>query len=417
MRNILLIACLWLLSSFITEDPIKISVKDVLTSVQKERRIIAHLQTVDFLNRLNYRLPLLKDLGLRYGTDDFTNAKRQYAASFGLNTFKIIKEQQALKNAQLSVYQAKNDLSLSQVVQERYVNMVDVYFSEALLARQQALDTLLNQKNTVLKTSLQKGISIKVKDLVETEDDIRNLRRDLSEMNNIQALSYQKIRDYTGIQSAFVLNFGNFITLSKLEEILNTLKTHKNFQLPELKITQSRINLSQAELRLEEASFKQVFDGFQLIYEHKNKTDFSTQDFSFRLGFNIPIKGNIRPKQNELLLEIKEAENDYQTVFFETDKQLKTQILRIENLIKQYRFSLETLNNSLSNNLLNTPSVLATLSPSDVIDLKIIQQKKNIELAQTHYQLIQEYIKLLDITGDLTNAPFKNYLSNNLERW
>ncbi len=39
--------------------------------------------------------------------------------------------------------------------------------------------------------------------------------------------------------------------------------------------------------------------------------------------------------------------------------------------------SQNTLNTSISNNILNTPSVLATLSAADIIDLKIIQQKKD----------------------------------------
>jgi hypothetical protein len=417
MRNLFLLAVLWLMASSFTEDPIKISVKDILTSVQKERRVTTSSQTLDFLNKLDYRIPILKDMGLKYGTDDLTNSRRQYSASFGFNTFKMMKEQQAIKNAQSSVYQAKRDLVLSQVVQERYMNITDVHFAETILSHQRTLDTFLNQKNTVLKTSLQKGISIKVKDLVETEDDIRNLRGALAEMDNIRLLSYQRIKEYMGVQSPFTLVSNSFVTVAKVEEVLNSIKANRNYQTAELKMSQSRMNLSQAELRLEEASFKQFFDGFQLIYEHKSKAEFSTQDFSFRVGFNIPLKGNLRPKQNELLLDIKDSENEYQTVFYETDRETKTQILRIENLIKQYRLCFETLNTSLSNSLLNNPSVLANLAPSDIIDLKIIQQKKNIELVKSEFELVKEYIKLLDITGDLTYSPYRNFLSNSLEKW
>lgn len=408
---------LWLLLCSFTEDPIKISVKDILTSVQKERRVIVTNQAIDFLNRLDYRLPILKDLGLKYGTDDLTNAKRQYSASFGFNTFKVIREQNAIKNAQLNVYQAKKDVVFSQVIQERYLNITDAHFSQALLNQQRSLDTLLNQKNIVLKTSLQKGIPIKVKDLVETEDDIRSLRIALSETENTKTLSYQRIKDYVGAQNSVVVYIDNFISISKIDEILNSIKFNKNLQTPELKLSQSQMNLSQAELRLEEASFKQFFDGFQLIYQHDKKTEVLTQDFSFRLGFNIPIKGNLRPKQNELLLDIKEAENDYQIAFFETDKLLKAQISKVENLLKQYKLCYEGINTSISNNLLNTPSVLATLPPADVIDLKIIHQKKVIELNQTYYNTIKEYIKLLEITGDLTVSPYRNFLSNNLDKW
>lgn len=417
MRNLLLITSLLLLFCSFSEDPIKISVREILSSVMKERRVMNNLQTIDYLNGLNYRLPILKDVGFKYGTDDLTNTKRQYATSLGFNTFKIIKEQASLKNAHINLYQAKRDMLLNQVLQERYMDMVDAYFSQNLLDKHNQLDSLLNQKQTVLKKSLQKGLPIKVKDLVETEDDLLNVRLALSEMNNVWSLSHQRIQEYVIVQKPFVISFDNFISITKLEEILHVIKTNKNLQTPELKINQSRINVSKSELRLEEAQFKQYFDGFQLIYQQKNKTDFSSLDFSFRIGVNFPIKSNFRPKQNALLLDLKETENDYQFALFQTERTLKTQLLMMENLIKQYRSSLDALNNSLSINLLNTPSVLATLLPADIIDLKIIQQRKNIELVKMNYGLLKEYIKLLVITGDLTYSPYRNYLSNNLEKW
>ncbi len=417
MRNLLLIAAFWFLFCSFSEDPIKISVRDILSSIQRERRITTNVQTIDYLNGLNYHLPMLKSLGFKYGTDDFTNTKRQYSTSLGFNGFKVIRGQEALKNAQINLYQAKRDALLNQVIQERYENLVNVYFSQTILDNQHLLDSLLNQKNMVLKTSLQNGISIRVKDLAETEDDINSLRVAAAEMNNVQTLSYQRIQDYVGTQSPFVLNFDNFISIAKLEEIVNTLKTHKNLQTPELRINQNRINLSQSELHLEEAQFKQFFDGFQLIYEQKNITDFAAKDFSFRVGFNVPIKGNFRPKQNELLLNIKENENELQLTTYEAERQLRTQFLLLENLIKQYKFSLENQNNSLVKNLMNTPSVWATLSAMDRVDLKIIQQKKTLETMKMQFALVNQYIKLLVMTGELTYSPYRNYLSNGLEKW
>lgn len=405
---------LGLILTAFTEKPIKISITDILESAQKERRFVMNNQTLGQLNTLNYRLPFVKDIGLRYGTDDLTNTQGQYAASFSFNTFKLIREQEKIKTAQINLYQAKKDMLLAQILADRYTNITDAYFAQLLLNSQNQLDTLLNQKNTVLKTSLQKGIPIKVKDLVETEDDIRSLRFSMAEMGNIKSLSYQHIKEYLNIEGDFVLSFNDFITIGKLEQVVNNIKVNKNIQTPELRYNQSRMALSEAELRVEEASFKQIFDNIQFIYRNDQKSDLLLNDVSFRLGFNIPIKGNLRPKKNELLLDIKEAENDYQFAYFQMNKELKLQILQLENLIKQYKISQNTLNTSISNNILNTPSVLATLSAADIIDLKIIQQKKTVELHKIYYDIIKEYVKLLTINSDFVFAPQKNFLSNTI---
>ncbi len=73
-----------------TETPIKISVMDILDSAQKERRFGMNNQTLSQLNTLNYRLPFVKDIDLRYDTDELTNTQGQYAAYFSFNTFKLI---------------------------------------------------------------------------------------------------------------------------------------------------------------------------------------------------------------------------------------------------------------------------------------------------------------------------------------
>jgi hypothetical protein len=418
MRTIFSLSILWIFCcAFGGDDPIKISVKDILIGVQQEKSVATNMQTTNFLRDLNYRLPLLKEFGVRYGSDDLTNAKRQYAAVFNFNTFKTIKEQQSVKIAQLSAYQAKKDVLLNEVIQERYMSMVDAYFAQSLLTKHRALDSLLNQKNTILKISLQKGMPIRVKDLVETEEDIRRLRLSMADIETIWELSYQKIRRYLGVQAKFELSFDNFIAVPKIEHLLNGLKSNKNIQNPELKTNQSEANLSQAALRLEEATFNKFFDGVQLIYEHKNRTEFSPQYFSFRVGVNIPIKGNLRPKQNELLLDIKDAENDYHVGFSQTEKRINAQILTLENLFKKYRLCQDMIQNSLSNNILNTPAVRNTLLPADIIDLKILQQKKILESINVQYEIVKSYIQLLTVNGDFVYSPRKNYLSNAMESW
>lgn len=417
MKQTLVIGLIGLLLSAFSEDPIQISVKDVLASTLKERRFVNSQKNIDFANSLNYQLPIFSDLGFKYGADDLLKSKQQFAMTLGFNSFRKIREQAAIKNAQINLYLAKKDILTEQVIKERYKDIVDVYCTDAVISNQKRLDTLLNQRNIALKTALQKGLSIKIKDLVETEEDMRNLRTALSETQNIYVASYQRIKDYLGMQNAVALNFDNFISVTKLENVLKSLKMTHAWQTPEVKMRQNQISLAQAELKLEEADFHQIFDGVQIVYERSPKNDFTIKDFSYRLGVKIPLKGNFRPKQNELLLDIKEAENEYNFASFETERMVKIQILKVENTLKLYYETQEKLNNSLAKNFLSTPSVYVSLTATDIVDLKIIQQKKEIELAQVYYKLISEYIALLDLTGNLVYMPYKNYLSDALEKW
>lgn len=413
---IFLASCL-IFWSFTTEDPIKLTVKDILASTQKERRFVNSQKSIDFLTDLNFHTPLLKDLGFRYGADDISSAKQQFALGVGFNSLGMMKKQDALKKAQINRYQSKKEVLTAEVIKERYVDIVDVYFAQTLLAKQQFLDTLLNQRNAAFKLALQKGLTVKIKDLVETEEDLRQLNSDIIETQNIRSSGFYRIKDYLGLQNEFVFSFDNVISVAQIKNIVQQIKGNKTFLTPEIKSLQNDIGLVQAELSLEEASFNQILDGVQLIYEKAPKNDFTIKDFAFRVSFNIPIKGNLRPKQNELLMDIKEAENDYHFMYFETDRKVKMQLMKLDNMLKQYQQSVEKMQKSLAKSFLNTPSVSSTLSPTDIIDLKIIEQKKEIDLVQTQFSLLKEFIALLDLTGDLVKIPYKNYLSNNLENW
>jgi hypothetical protein len=56
-----------------------------------------------------------------------------------------------------------------------------------------------------------------------------------------------------------------------------------------------------------------------------------------------------------MLLDIKEAENDHAIATYKAEKQVKIQILILDNLLKQYYLCVSIMSNSVSSNILNTP--------------------------------------------------------------
>lgn len=428
MRKILLLLfCCMMLSAKTIDDPIKLTAKDILLSVQKERRFVNTQKSIDYLNSLNFRTPYLKDMRFRYGADDITNSKQQYALGFGFSAWGIAKRQQELKKAQLNTYQSKKEIQTAEIIRERYDDIADIYFSQKLLQKQQSLDSLLFQRQAAFKTSLQRGLTVKVKDLVETEEDLRQLKQEINETQGLYTMTYNRIRSYLDLSNEFIFRFDNMISVNQISKLIFQINANKIIQTPEIKLLQNNIGLAQAELNLEEAAFKKIFDDVQVIYEKAPKNDFTIKDFAFRVGVNIPIKGNLRTKQNSILMDIKDAENDYNFTYFETDRKIKMQILKLEHKIKQYQQNLEQLQNSLAKTILDATyskntkessiALAAALSPMDIIDLKIIQQKKEVDLIMSQYELVKDFILLLNFTGELTKTPYRNYLSANLEGW
>ena len=415
MRKLLYILIPLLFLSF-SSDPIKIAMKDVLATARKDDRFVYNQKTLTLLKGMDYRLPLLQKLDLRYGTDDYGVNRSQYGLGFSFNTFSQMRNQLAIKNAQMGIYEAQNDYLMQQAILERYEILTNIYFSNQLLDKFKTLETLLNLKNSTQREMLQRGLDVRIKDIVDNENDKNSLQLSQSNLETILANNYQKVKLFLGRQNDLDIDFKGMIDVKQIENIVKDLKKRVDFQTPELKLRKTQIGLANAELNLENAMNREYFSSFQLGFEQKPKTNLFENPF-FRLGFNVPLMGNSRLKRNELSLDIKEAEDRFNLSILTTQREIKLQIVLIENLLKKYYLFYEKNEKSIVKNILNNKKLTAELTASDLLDLKILQQKADIEIVKIDNDLMYEYVSLLDKIGLLTASPNKNYLSVGLENW
>ena len=415
MKKLLYILIPLLFLSF-SSDPIKIAMKDVLATARKDDRFVYNQKTLTLLKGMDYRLPLLRKLDLRYGTDDYGVNRSQYGLGFSFNTFSQMRNQLAIKNAQMGIYEAQNDYLVQQAILERYEILTNIYFSNQLLDKFKTLETLLNLKNSTQREMLQRGLDVRIKDIVDNENDKNSLQLSQSNLETILANNYQKVKLFLGKQNDLDIDFKGIIDVKQMENIVKDLKKRIDFQTPELKLRKTQIGLANAELNLENAMNREYFSSFQLGFEQKPKTNLFENPF-FRLGFNVPLMGNSRLKRNELSLDIKEAEDRFNLSILTTQREIKLQIVLIENLLKKYYLFYEKNEKSIIKNILNNKKLTAELTASDLLDLKILQQKADIEIVKIANDLMYEYVSLLDKIGLLTASPNKNYLSVGLENW
>ena len=390
--------------------------KDVLATARKDDRFVYNQKTLTLLKGMDYRLPLLQKLDLRYGTDDYGIDRSQYAMGFSFNTFSQMRNQLALKNAQMGIYEAQNDYLVQQATLERYNILTDIYFSNQLSDKFKTLETLLNLKNTTQREMLQRGLDVRIKDIVDNENDKNSLQLSQSNLETTLANNYQKVKLFLGRQNDLDIDFKDIIAFKQIDNIVKDVKKRIDFQTPELKLRKTQIGLANAELNLENAMSREYFSSFQLGFQQKPNTSLFENPF-FRLGFNVPLLGNSRLKRNELALDIKEAEDRFNLSILTTQREVKLQIVLIENLLKKYFQFTERNDKSIIKNILNNKKLTAELTASDLLDLKILQQKADIEIVKITNDLTLQYVSLLDKVGLLIASPNKNYLSAGLENW
>jgi hypothetical protein len=412
MSKIIGLASLFLLFSF-TADPIKLNMKEVLATAQKDERFVLNNQTLALAKGLNYHLPLLQKLDFRLGTDDYGLGQNQYGVGLSFNTFKQIRRLKDYQQVQTSVIEAQNNLYLQQSLMDRYECLYDMFFNKQLIKQYNELDTLLNKKNAVLKEQILRGMDVRIKDVVDNETDRYATQKILKTYEREWHERYQKLLLLTK-QKELDIDFKRFIDYKIIESVVITLPSITDLNNLEMQVRQKQAALSKAELDIEKADNFRIFNGFQFGLEKKPKDDLFQNPF-FRLNLSVPLMGNMRFKQNELLLQIKDYENRSQLLKTSLLQTAKTQTISLKKLIDEHKSMISQQEKSLINTLLANKKISAEMTASDLLDLKIIQRKGQIDITKSAFSLTQDYISLLNQTGLLINPPLKNYLSIDLE--
>jgi hypothetical protein len=412
MSKIIGLASICLLFSF-TADPIKLNMKEVLATAQKDERFVLNNQSLALAKGLNYHLPLLQKLDFRFGTDDYGLGQNQYGVGVSFNTFRQIRRLKEYQQVQTDVIEAQNNIYLQQSLMDRYECLYDMFFNKQLIKQYNELDTLLNKKNAILKEQILRGLDVRIKDVVDNETDRYATQKILKTYEREWHERYQKLLLLTK-QKELDIDFKRFIDYKIIESVITTLPSVTDVNNLDMQVRQKQTALSKAELDIEKADNFRIFNGFQFGVEKKPKDDLFQNPF-FRLNLSVPLMGNMRFKQNELLLQIKDYENRSQLLKTSLQQNAKMQTNSLKKLIEEHKSMISQQEKSLINTLLTNKKISAEMTASDLLDLKIIQRKGQIDITKSAFSLTQDYISLLNQTGMLINPPMKNYLSLDLE--
>ncbi len=409
----LLIYCgLFCLMSF-NNDPIKTTMSNILATAKTDAKLAYNQQIPTYINGLNYKLPLIQKLEFKLGADNFDLTGQQYGIGVSPNTFGQIKRQSAMKAVEINRNEAENNVFIHEALLERYQTLVDFNYANVLKQKEKVLETLLNQKNTTLKAMIQRGLEVRIKDIADTENDRYAVQLALLQLDINLANSNEKLRQFIGSNNEILVSFDNVIKVKDVEKIINLIKNNQDTQTPEILLAKTETEAKKAELNLENASNKEVLSSIQIVDAPKKDNPFN--NFGLRFTLNIPLFDNNRLKKNELLIDIKKAENKENLLLINNQKSIKYQIVNIENLIKKYRIYADKSENSLIKSLLDNAKLMAEMSATELLDLKLTQQKTEVDLAKIEYEILHSYIELLNNTNLLNKTPFKNYLSSGFE--
>ncbi|RMG76212.1 MAG: hypothetical protein D6714_21665, partial [Bacteroidetes bacterium] len=180
---------------------------------------------------------------------------------------------------------------------------------------------------------------------------------------------------------------------------------------PEQVSRQKEIDFARSDYARESAEDRNIIDYVQIKYAGAREKLSFGREWTLGAGFRIPLKNNNKLKLNELELDRLDAENDLRQFQIQTAERIRRAHYRLESLFGQYEQLEAQMRDSQAR------FVLSKISPSTPSDALLILKIKRNEIRQAEklskirWDIFREYVRLLDLTGQLSELPLRNFLS------
>lgn len=395
---------------FYAGDPvIKKNSTQVLSSYKSDPVLNSRLLLSDAAAGQKFRLPLIKELELRAGNRDLYFNDLFYGVRVSTNNFTERRQLEKLPALNADLYHSEYQLLLKESLMDRYELVLKYLEAQQMKFWMDSLLYWNQMKSEILIEAMDHGEKIEIKDLTNARENIYALTKDLHDWNTVMDNVLQKLKVQYKIPDLDTLVENELVQIRELENRIQSKLQNEVVSLTELN-RQSELNLLQQEILLEKAKNQNWGTFLQLNYEDNTDPFVYQERFAGRVGVSIPIRGNSNRKLNELQLQKMELEQKI-TVNREitrTNYQLKTISLR--NEIRNFVMEEENLSNNIFVRFLNSPSLVATIQATEIIELKIGLIKEKIHLEKSKWAILGSFTEFLYESDLISASPLVNHL-------
>ena len=366
--------------------------------------------TISLLSNKNYNIPLIKSTQFRLETRRFIETFQEYSVRIKPNNFREISSQKNIYANKIQEVRLENQIKINESLKNRYLLALDYIFNKktAILyavKQQQLKDKLGLLGHQVFDEDFE------VKELIESEEDLLATHLKIIQLKKTR----EDLEDY--LKKVLALNTVNIETSNLIspEQIINfPISDSISNEYLFVTLQKLKINTLENEMSLSVAKSNQLLDFVQAKYIGKSENLFE-DNLSIGFGINLPFFGAARQDESEFYFEktikqnsLNDALKKHQLKVSFAKNEFETSKVNYMVLQKQYE-------NSSVTSIYEAYQKMEGVSPLLLLNLKILQNKKNIEILKFEQELYKAYIEFLSLNEQLFEQPLVNYLAPDFE--
>lgn len=388
----------------------RLTLNSFLSSTIDSNLVDQDSTTISLLSNKNYNIPLIKSTQFRLETRRFIETFQEFSVRIKPNNFREISSQKNIYANKIQEVRLENKIKINESLKNRYLLAIDYIFNKKTailyaIKQQQLKDKLDLLGHQVLHEDFE------VKDVIESEEDLLAINLKIIQLRKIK----KDLEDY--LKKVLVLNTVSIETSNLIspEQIINfPFSDSISNEYLFVTLQKLKINTLENEMSLSIAKSNQLLDFVQAKYIGKSENLFE-DNLSIGLAINLPFFAAARQDKSEFYFEktikqnsLNDALKKHQLKVSFAKNEFETSKVNYTVLQKQYE-------NSSVTSIYKAYQKMEGVSPLLLLNLKILQNKKDIEILKFEHELYKAYIEFLSLNEQLFQEPLLNYLSPSLE--
>lgn len=391
-----------------------LSVSEFLKTAWSDASVDSRKEICSFLENSAESTPYLNRVELRTKTDEFDADKQKYGLRFYPKGWNETKYSKMISDNSKAAGRSDLAAGFSSAISERYRLALEYMEASALISLKEKLELVCKDRIMVLKKKSSSSDAFDISELVETEEMLTKTKLELASLENRKTSAAQRIIALSGSNSSVDFSEQSLIGIDTVKKIASELRSIKEPDNPALRDMKNRVDLAMNKYNLEESKSRDYISFLEVSYDH-DKSDDSEKAYAIEVAIKLPF---INSDQDEISRRkvgyMKERMAFEEEKLRHSDK--KTSIaMSIDRLVSQYEI-IERSHRENSTRESLSASIKATGSdPLNILKIRESLLKSEIHLTQTGFEIRDRFMDLLDITGKLSAAPVRNYLSDSQE--
>jgi hypothetical protein len=401
------------------------SITKFLSTVKNDYTVTAQKEKTDALKSLPYRLPFIDDIEFRVRNTAFECPKMRYSVRVQPKGFGETRAADALFKSQVSLTDQENQHLLNSALLFRYMMAIDLLERQALLRRYSELTLVYEDRIKVLaKKTYTTDFDLNA--VIVAENELTKMKdQEIEERKEISILK-REIGEYLADTGFSELDTTGIVGVETVSETVKpdrvAIDTNNvylaNYRL-RFQVSGNKYSLEKAQDRRYISFLSFSHDQDQLLDELDRRLDRKAYDlnnaYAVELGFKLPFvtaDGREIARRKAAFLDDKAA---YEQAMRELIEKMKRDVDDIQALIAQYRYLTARENEVDAQASLKKYLQMNGVDPLMLLSIQEGTLQNSIRKEKARFDILRNYVRVLDVTGQLSRNPLVNFLSASKE--